>query len=285
MTQTTLPRLPAVAPLLARAFAGIRRQAPAEAVIPPLSVTVKGVKPDPKRLAAYREVCGFAPSDYLPITYPQVQAISLHLWMMTQPEFPFPLLGLVHLRNKNEQPAPLPADQAYDLRTSLGPGRRIPGALIFELRTELLNAAGEVVSTSVTTPLVRLNMDTPKSKLPEVKLPDMDVVEQFAVPANTGRRYASVSSDWNPIHMYPLTARIFGFNQAIAHGMWSIARCAAALETAIGKPASSLSVQYRAPLMLPAEVMLKRAQTGPKGTDFALLSADGGKIYLNGQFS
>ena len=44
-----------------------------------------------------------------------------------------------------------------------------------------------------------------------------------------GRRYGSVSGDLNPIHMHPLTARLFGFQSAIAHGMWTKARCLAAL--------------------------------------------------------
>ena len=45
-----------------------------------------------------------------------------------------------------------------------------------------------------------------------------------------GRRYGAVSGDRNPIHLYPLTARLFGFRRAIAHGMWTKARCLAALE-------------------------------------------------------
>ena len=50
------------------------------------------------------------------------------------------------------------------------------------------------------------------------------------VPGDIGRRYAAVSGDRNPIHLYPLTARAFGFPRAIAHGMWLKARTLAALE-------------------------------------------------------
>ena len=49
------------------------------------------------------------------------------------------------------------------------------------------------------------------------------------VPGDIGRRYAGVSGDPNPIHMYAVTARLFGFKSAIAHGMWSYARVLAAL--------------------------------------------------------
>ena len=46
---------------------------------------------------------------------------------------------------------------------------------------------------------------------------------------DTGRRYAAVSGDRNPIHLHPLAARAFGFSSAIAHGMWLKARTLAAL--------------------------------------------------------
>ena len=52
----------------------------------------------------------------------------------------------------------------------------------------------------------------------------------WRLPGDLGRRYAAVSGDHNPIHLYPLTAKAFGFPRQIAHGMWSKARCLAALE-------------------------------------------------------
>src|SRR5205085_8997769 len=52
----------------------------------------------------------------------------------------------------------------------------------------------------------------------------------WKVDDGTGRRYASVSGDINPIHMHALSARLFGFPAPIAHGMWLKARCLAALE-------------------------------------------------------
>ena len=39
-----------------------------------------------------------------------------------------------------------------------------------------------------------------------------------------------MSGDHNPIHLYPLTAKALGFRRQIAHGMWSLARCVAAVE-------------------------------------------------------
>jgi len=55
---------------------------------------------DPKRLAAYRKVCGFADNSLLPPTYPHILAFALQMQLLTARDFPFPLLGLIHLSNR-----------------------------------------------------------------------------------------------------------------------------------------------------------------------------------------
>jgi len=277
----TLPQLPDARPLLLKALGTISRKPDAKAKIPPLSVKVSGVKADAALVERYRDVCGFAPSDVLPITYPQVLVTSLHLWLMTQPDFPFSLLGLVHLRNKIEQTHGLPVDGVYDVVASVGPARRIPNGIIFDLITEFTDVSGEVVYKSVTTPLVRLKSDMPKGKMPEPVLSGVADYKEISAPANTGRRYASVSQDYNPIHLFPLTARLFGFKQAIAHGMWTVARCAALLEADLESAPKELQVQYRAPVMLPTKGVLKRSLTN-KGHEFLMLAANQERTYLSG---
>jgi len=68
-----------------------------------------------------------------------------------------------------------------------------------------------------------------------------------------GRRYASVSGDRNPIHMHASSARLFGFPQAIAHGMWTKARALAALESTL-PDAYTVDVSFRKPILLPGRV-------------------------------
>jgi acyl dehydratase len=48
-------------------------------------------------------------------------------------------------------------------------------------------------------------------------------------PADIGRRYGLVSGDMNPIHLSAPSAKLFGFRQAIAHGLWTKARALAAM--------------------------------------------------------
>ena len=53
--------------------------------------------------------------------------------------------------------------------------------------------------------------------------------------------------------MHDLTAKAFGFPRAIAHGMWSKARCLAALEGQL-PDAFTTEVAFKRPILLPAKV-------------------------------
>jgi acyl dehydratase len=85
----------------------------------------------------------------------------------------------------------------------------------------------------------------------------------------------------NPIHLYPLTAKLFGFERHIAHGMWSLARCAAMLQPRLRRDPQELSAQFRQPLFLPARAALKHVRAGD-GVEFTLLGRDSGKVHVNG---
>ena len=75
----------------------------------------------------------------------------------------------------------------------------------------------------------------------------------LAAPGDLGREYAAVSGDHNPIHLYPLTAKAFGFPRQIAHGMWTKARCVAALENRL-PDAVRVEVEFKKPIFLPGTV-------------------------------
>lgn len=280
----TLPRLPDARPLLLKALGTARRKVDADAVIPPLAVSVSGLRADSRLIAQYREVCGFAPSDDMPITYPQVWATSLHLWLATQPSFPFPLMGMVHLRNRIQQTRPLAVDGVYEVRASIGEAQRISSGVSFDFVTEFVDADGIVVYTAITTPLIRIKDPSRSKKAPPAPPPAaLAEYESFSAPEDIGRRYAAVSSDYNPIHLHAWSAKLFGFPRAIAHGMWSVARCAALLEPRLDQASSSeLEVQYRSPLLLPARAVLKHAAMPGSGRAFELLAANAERTYLSG---
>ncbi len=109
---------------------------------------------------------------------------------------------------------------------------------------------------------------------------DTVVPARWQLPAGLGRRYAAVSGDRNPIHLYDATARPFGFRRHIAHGMWLVARCLAQLEA--GLPDTyRCEVAFRHPVELPGEVeFASRVDRGR--TDFEVRSVTAPRAHLSG---
>jgi acyl dehydratase len=100
----------------------------------------------------------------------------------------------------------------------------------------------------------------------------------WKVDAGTGRRYAAISGDVNPIHLHPLTAKAFGFPRAIAHGMWTAARAVAALEGRL-PDAVTYDVAFGKPVLLPSTVELR---THAAGGDWRLEVRSGNRTHLTG---
>ena len=84
------------------------------------------------------------------------------------------------------------------------------------------------------------------------------------MPGDIGRRYAEVSGDRNPIHLHPLTARLFGFPRAIAHGMWTKAHALAAFEGRLPS-AFTVDVRFKQPVLLPAKAAFTSWATARAG--------------------
>lgn len=281
MTTQTLSQVPNARRLFLKAATTITRRPKGQPQLPSLEVEVKDVAVDAKHLAAYAGVCGFERIDRLPITFPHVMAGALHLHLLTQKAFPFPLLGLVHIRNEIRQRRALQPDERFDLRVRIGDSRAVRQGIEFDMLTDL-TIAGEPVWTEVSTILHRV--PGPKGAAGARPAPTPSALadyRSFTAAADIGRRYAPVGHDFNPIHLTPLAARLFGFKRHIAHGMWSLAHCAALLEGELAQAPAALSVQFKQPLFLPGRVTLK-FNRGIDGIDFALLSSRSDKTHLAG---
>src|SRR3954447_806105 len=126
MTMVELPSMPAIGALYRRAALGfLHRGRGAE--LPPAGLAVRGVPVNLHHLSAYARVCGFRLSDTLPATYPHVLVFPLAMRLMSAPDFPFPLVGLVHVANTITVARPLTVGDAPDFQiraTNLRPHHR-----------------------------------------------------------------------------------------------------------------------------------------------------------------
>jgi acyl dehydratase len=241
----------AVAPLLP----GVSRLpwvAGGDGEIPDLELTLAQVRVDPKRLADYARVCGFFLRDELPATYPHVLAFPLHLALMADGRFPFGAIGLVHVANRITQRRSIQREERLELRVRATSLEDHPRGRTFSLVSEAW-VADELVWEELSTMLHRGQRTDAVPVRDEHQPPSPSLSAEWRLPGNLGRRYAAVSGDRNPIHLHALTARPFGFPRAIAHGMWTKARCLAALEQRL-PDAFNIDVRFRRPILLPATV-------------------------------
>jgi acyl dehydratase len=226
-------------------------------------LVLSDVAVDRDRLAAYDRVCGFGLRRTLPPTYPHMLAFPMHLALMTDPSFPFPAIGLVHIYNRITQHRPIGVDERLSLRVWASPIEPHPRGRSVPLRTEA-RVGEELVWEEVSTNL-RRGRENPEASGPEVASAEgLPMAAQWKLAGDLGRRYASVSGDYNPIHVHSLTARLFGFPSAIAHGMWTKARCLAALEPTLPS-AFTVEVAFRRPIVLPAKVAFVESDAGAGG--------------------
>jgi acyl dehydratase len=253
LVKATLPAIPGLAKL-----PGIRRRATAA---PDVTLMREGIRVDPAQLATYADVCDFALADTLPATYPHIEAFALHMALMTNGVFPFPPIGVVHAANTIRQVRPIGVDETFDLTVHAADLRPHPKGRLIDVVTAA-TVDGEIVWHETMTLLRRGRRDPDVSDT--IPLRDVDAPigpARWLLPAGLGRRYAGVSGDRNPIHLYPLTAKAFGFSRQIAHGMWTKARSLSALKSRLPE-AYTVTVVFRKPIMLPGSVRFGTDDSG-----------------------
>lgn len=250
-----------------------------------LGARVQRVTIDREWVRAYNAVCGFKDLE-IGLTAPQVIASPLHMYLMSRKDHPFPMLGMVHLHNSIEEIKPLEFGTQYDVVAVIGETRSIPQGREFDVHTEFV-LEGETVWKSTMTVLCRVKgMPKPSTKpaAPEPLSVAQSKYIPLRVPEDQGRKYAKVSNDYNPIHLYANTAKMFGFKQAIAHGMWTAAKTLSLLTPQMGKAPTRFDLSFKQPVFLPSSSSLKYV-VADGAAEFELLSDKGSKVQIAGKIS
>ena len=283
-----------------RSYAGIllrrRRGLADDRPFPLIGRGTGPVKLQPWWLARYRGLIGLPDEPaVLPPLALQVAAAQLHLEILADPNFPFPALGLVHVGQRVDQTSAVLPGTSLVLDAFTGRSRPVKAGTCFELVTEA-RRDGRLVWRSITSVLcrhARRGDPSPAGAAPSASLEqglagpvparpapgEWRRIELIDVPEDLGRRYAAAAADWNPIHQRAWLARRFGFDRAIVHGTWTLARALVAAGLP-GHEAFSLQADFRKPVSLPSRIGVW-LRTGPSGQALRVMDADGGVEHLS----
>jgi acyl dehydratase len=238
----------------------LRRRPEVTAVVDPPEIrcTVERVVVDAASVARYSRVCGFGPG--VPVTYPHVLAMPLHLRIFAENRFSLRPMGLIHLANVIECPGELRAGVPLTVEVAARNYRSTDAGLAFDMATEI-SSAGRLVWRETCVFMSRWPQTAERTGARPPRPPkapkDSAVLAELEVTLGTAWAYAKVARDFNPIHLNDRAARFFGLRGAIGHGMWSLARSLAQGPVPHIPPDARIETQFLTPVQLPGRVTIK----------------------------
>lgn len=265
------------------------------------SVECEGIALEPKRLERYlRATAGDSVarlrgadavvSPVFPATWETAQALELFAGL----DRPLPA-GVVHVEGELVSVRPIAPDDRIRCRVELERAEQTRRGVRLILTCRNWNAAGQLCTQSVAAFLARTRRpesDAPRdpdARREEREGPDeWEEVTGWKLRGDAGRRYAAVSGDYNPIHLYGWTARPFGFRRPILHGFCTQAMVAHALieHRFDGDPTAlrRLRIAFRAPLLLPGAARLMVGEHQGQRV-FRVVDDSGDKVFADGSYA
>ena len=231
-------------------------------VLPP-RIYSKQINVDNKHYAAYCQEMHWPKSHRMHPVYLQMLSLPLQMQCLLDKKSPFPLLGLIHGKNDISVLGDCDLSAPFECRVRFGDVRPHNRGWEFDILLEAFQQ-GQRVYQAISSYLVKVkavhvapkpvSLDSLSTCDDEAETP----IDELTVTADTGRRYAKLSGDYNPIHLYGLTAKLFGFHQPIAHGMWTLARSLSSLMENEERDVSKLTCSFKRPVYLPSKVQVTK---------------------------
>lgn len=219
-----------------------------------------------------------------PLSYLYCLAQRAQIAVMLDKEFSIALPGMVHLENVLEEIAPWSPEKVFEIEVSIQAEYKKEGALIPRCQLDFFQEGQKVVSCSSVYMARRKAKSSGKKKEKQaVVFPEATLSQQWDIAGDTGREYAKVSGDSNPIHTMGFFAKLMGFKRPIAHGWYSVARAVIEAEAYLQKPIRYIEVAFKSPVFLPSQQNFALFEA-EKGTGFSLHNSKG-NLVLYGTLS
>jgi acyl dehydratase len=225
----------------------------------PFSAYYSSHPPLQQHVLKYKKFSGLPGDTAAPLSYWYLIAQRAQLALMMDPRFSYPVPGIVHISNVMQQFAPVDLSRDIDIEVNVN---QEPidekGALYvnFDVQISQLGIAQVICKSRYLAK--RASKRTGQSEIAKETKAGFVHLADWSLEPDVGRQYAKISGDYNPIHMWPWSAKLLGFKKPIAHGMFLVAKTQAELEQAMGTPVTQLSATFVKPAMLPGQLRMER---------------------------
>jgi acyl dehydratase len=234
---------------------------------------------DPDHVRRYAAELGFRQQG-IPVTYYYLLSQRAHLATMLANPFPYRIPGIIHVENTLQEHSPPDLKAPLRLDTTariLPPAANGAVHCVFETKA---SQGGRLVFTCSSNYLAVRGQRGGNTGGRRAEAQHGPVAATWRLAPFSGRAYASVSGDWNPIHLWPFTARLMGLRSPIIHGMHTVAKACAALEGLSQARITLISARFKAPIPLPGEAQLSAEMDAG-----AYVVTCGGRTAVEGTFA
>ncbi|MGJ8681351.1 MaoC/PaaZ C-terminal domain-containing protein [Paraglaciecola sp.] len=235
-------------------------------VLPANELWIENLRLNADSIALFHQVVEWhGASSVLHPCFMHTMAFPIHMKLLLKADFPFSLLGLVHIENTIHQYRPLKDPEQFKLVCRLGELTLHKKGWLFSVITECF-CGTELVWKSTSINLSRAKHNLPvenKTNSSDANFTTTPTKLNWDFSEDLGRRYAEASGDYNPIHLRKWSAKLFGFKQQIAHGMFTKSRCISELQNL--EPQSfykefEVTARFKQPLFIPTKARLSIQQ-------------------------
>ncbi len=189
---------------------------------PALDLELNPFQLDSGQLNKYLRIFNFSsPEQKVPLPFIYVLLQRAQLFMMSDSQMPFKLMGLLHIGQRFEQSAPINPSLPLAVSMRLGPLQPQDNGEKFSTFADIIQNDTTIASSESF--FLKRRPKRNKKIDRDIRLPnEAGITGSWHAERSVVKQYAALTGDRNPIHMFDWSAKLFGYPKAIAHGMCQV---------------------------------------------------------------
>lgn len=186
--------------------------------IPPITVTLDGMKINRAHLSRFNKICNINNSEEISLIYPITIVFPFFQRILSMKQAPLSMFSVLGKHLKITQHRQIGLDETLDIFCEISSVKIISKGLEIDL-SAVIKIAGEPVWTATETFFYKGDFgdaDTDVEDIVFESIPKAEVIAKWFLPGGNGFRFARISGDGNGIHYSKFYARLLGFKREFA---------------------------------------------------------------------